>query len=115
MQSFNAFVQKVQSHMKKNNISYFGDVKLLTVSSIIWRQLWIIEVIYQWNGDILKWWYGEMVLCQNGEMVKCRNGGMVKRWNGKIMTYINNVKVKWWNKLVHYICYVLVCHREIMV
>ena len=35
MQSFNAFVQKVQSHMKKNNISYFGDVKLLTVSSII--------------------------------------------------------------------------------
>ena len=99
MQSFNTVIQKFQTHMKKHNISYPGDVNFLVIPSVIWRQSCILEVVYRWNG----------------EMVKLQNGVMAKLWNGKMMIYINNVRVKRWNNLVEYICYVFVWHIELMV
>ena len=35
MQSFNTIVQKVKNHVKKYNIGYPGDVKLLEIPSVI--------------------------------------------------------------------------------
>ena len=35
MQSSNVVVQKVQTHIKKHNISYPGDAKLFSISSVI--------------------------------------------------------------------------------
>ena len=85
MQSFNTVVQKVQAHMKKQNNTYPGDVKLLEMLSVIWNKSCIVGVVYRWNGDIVEWWYGEMVLWQNCEIFKCRKGDMAAWWNGEIM------------------------------
>ena len=45
MKSLNTVVQKVQTHMKKNNMSYPSDVKLFAMPRLIWSHLWILGVL----------------------------------------------------------------------
>ena len=74
MNSFSTVVQKLQTHMKKHNMSNPGDVKLLAIPRVIWRQFFILEVVYRWNGEMALW----------------RNGEMVKLWYTEIMLRLNN-------------------------